>query len=230
MTQSPPFTCSVPLLSSLHWLPVNLRAVFQDLFADPQDSSWKTTCLSSVYGLITPFPFTEIKQRNHSVSSYSQDRHRHKGISFLCLFALEQPPSPTTNCSFSHTNCNLQATSQNASFWLGISPHRYQDARWPVDVMKLLHWFCCWTLFRLSRLWTFLWWVYWSYRNFIDWLIQVHYISVNAIIFGRNNIVKKRVQRLLPVSDKKEVYLQIPGTNTLSSTKSLKHACRNANV
>ena len=32
MTKSPPFTCSIPLLRSLHWLPVRFRILFKIIF------------------------------------------------------------------------------------------------------------------------------------------------------------------------------------------------------
>ena len=37
VTKTPPFTRGVPLLCSLHWLPVKFRVDFQDVFADLQN-------------------------------------------------------------------------------------------------------------------------------------------------------------------------------------------------
>ena len=47
VTKSPSFTRSVPLLRSLHWLPV-IYTPFQDLLADVQGSLRGTTCLPSL--------------------------------------------------------------------------------------------------------------------------------------------------------------------------------------
>ena len=65
---SPPFTHSVPLFRSLHWLPVKFRIVFKITLLTCK-TSWKTACLSPCNAYpITPILFTEIKQRNHSVA------------------------------------------------------------------------------------------------------------------------------------------------------------------
>ena len=51
-------------------------------------------------------------------------------------------------------------------------PHRHRHARWPVDVVELLHKFCCWSLIWMSRHWAWLRRGYWCYRNLVDWLID----------------------------------------------------------
>ena len=67
VTKSPPFTRSVPLLRSLHWLPVKYRV--QDLLADLQGSSRGTARLPSLLDShFSSITFTEIKQRNHCPS------------------------------------------------------------------------------------------------------------------------------------------------------------------
>ena len=62
---SPPFTRSVPLLRSLHWLPVRFRIMFKiSLLTYKTLSGWKKACLSSLHAChITPIPFTEIEPR-----------------------------------------------------------------------------------------------------------------------------------------------------------------------
>ena len=56
--------------------------------------------------------------------------------------------------------------------------------RWPPDVMEVLHWFCCWTLIRLSCHWTWLHWRYGRHRNLIDNRSDitscVHWVASNA--------------------------------------------------
>ena len=52
-------------------------------------------------------------------------------------------------------------------------PHRHQHARWPVDIVELLHRFCCWALIWMSCHWAWLCWGYRRNRNLVDWLIVV---------------------------------------------------------
>ena len=68
VTKSPPFTRSVPLLRSLHWLPVKYRVHFKICLLKLQGSSWGTTCLPLVLDChFSSITLTEIKRRNHSV-------------------------------------------------------------------------------------------------------------------------------------------------------------------
>ena len=63
VTKSPPFTRSIPLLRSLHWLPVRFRILFKINLL-----TYKTLCekqpvyLSFHSRCIDSFPFTEIRQ------------------------------------------------------------------------------------------------------------------------------------------------------------------------
>ena len=63
VTRSPPFTRSIPLLRSLHWLPVRFRILFKINLLTYNTLREKTTCLSAFHaGCIASFLFTEIKQ------------------------------------------------------------------------------------------------------------------------------------------------------------------------
>ena len=63
VTKSPPFTCSIPQLRSLHWLPVRFRILFKINLLTYKTLCKKTACSSSFHaGCIDSFPFTEIKQ------------------------------------------------------------------------------------------------------------------------------------------------------------------------
>ena len=63
VTKSPPFTRSIPLLRSLHWLPVRFRILFKINLLTYKTLRKKTACLSSFHAAcIDSFPFTEIKQ------------------------------------------------------------------------------------------------------------------------------------------------------------------------
>ena len=65
VTKSPPFTCSFPLLHSVHWLPVKFRIFFNISLLTYTNPSWKAACLSSCHACrITSVSFTEIRPRN----------------------------------------------------------------------------------------------------------------------------------------------------------------------
>ena len=113
VTKSSPFTRSVPLLRSLHWLPVKYRVHFKislltyKALHEEQPISLRSLIATSLPSSIT---LTEIKQRN-------QDQHWHKGFQLLCPFSLEQP---FTMCAFSPLGCHFQKMSQNIPFRLGL--------------------------------------------------------------------------------------------------------------
>ena len=68
LTKSPPFTRSVPLLRSLHWLPVKYRVHFKICLLTYKASSRGIARLPSLLDChFSSITFTEIKQRNHSV-------------------------------------------------------------------------------------------------------------------------------------------------------------------
>ena len=63
VTQSPPFIHSIPLLHSLHWLPIRFRILFKINLLTYKILREKPACLSSLHAChIDSFPFTEIKQ------------------------------------------------------------------------------------------------------------------------------------------------------------------------
>ena len=65
ITKSPPFTRSVPLLRSLHWLPVKFRKKYSISVCLTSKSFMKNSLLIFTPCLrITAIAFTEIKQRN----------------------------------------------------------------------------------------------------------------------------------------------------------------------
>ena len=62
-TKSSPFTRSIPLLRSLHWLLVRFRILFKINLLTYKTLRKKTACLSSFHAsCIDSFSFTEIKQ------------------------------------------------------------------------------------------------------------------------------------------------------------------------
>ena len=94
----PPFSRSVPLLCSLHWLPVRFRTLFKiNLLTYKTLHENQPVYLRSM--LAPSISFTVIKQGNESVSPSGQNQHRCKSFSLLCSISLEQPP---TICPLSH--------------------------------------------------------------------------------------------------------------------------------
>ena len=68
ITKSPPITRSVPLLRSLHWLPVKYRVHFKICLLTYRDlHEEKPVYLRSLIATSLRITLTEIKQRNHSV-------------------------------------------------------------------------------------------------------------------------------------------------------------------
>ena len=111
VTKSPPFTRGVPLLRSLHWLPVSYRVHFK-------------ICLLTYKALREQQPVYLRSLIAISLSSRSLRSNRGitlsirriktntgaKAFSSFVPFSLEQP---STICAFSHLGFHLQKTSQN---------------------------------------------------------------------------------------------------------------------
>ena len=102
--KSPPFTRSVPLLCSLHWLPVRFRILFKVSLLNYKTLREKRPVyLHSM--LAASVPFHSLRSiKGISLSVRSQDQHRCKSFSLLCSVFLEQPP---TVCLFSNFSCYL---------------------------------------------------------------------------------------------------------------------------
>ena len=169
VTKSPPFTRSLPLLRSLHWLTERFRILFKINLLTYKTLREKqpvifTPCLPHHFHTVHWDQTTII-----ACQSPGQDQQRCKRFSLLWPIPLEQPAAvclsvqPIQLLPVRNISRHISVT--------GPFLHRYQHARWPVDVMEQFHQFCCWTLIRLSRPWARLWREYWRYRSLIDWLI-----------------------------------------------------------
>ena len=135
----------VPLLRSLHWLPVKY-CPFQDLLADLQGSSWGTTCLPSLLDChFSSITFTEIKQRNHSVLRIRTNT----GARAFSSCA----PSLWNNLPLSVHSATFRRRLKTYLFDLASPPppRRHRCAQRPVDVTERLQWLCIWTPFCLLR-------------------------------------------------------------------------------
>ena len=168
VTKSPPFTRSLPLLNSLHWLLVKFRIFLRSI-------CWPTgPFVKNSLFVFTPFlshyfhpvhcdQMIIVCQSLWSRSTQVQDLFtfvpRLFGATFRCLSAQPFQLLPLRNI-WSHISLTRPF------------PHRYRHSPWPFDVTELFPRFCCWTLIRLSRHWTWLCRGYWRYRGLIHWLID----------------------------------------------------------
>ena len=112
-TKSPPSTHSVPLLRSLHWLPVKFSILFKIsllIYKTPHEKQ-PVYLHSTLAPSIPSCSLTSSRGISLSVPR-GQDHHRRRSFSRLCPVSLEQPPAV---CSFSHFSCHLQETSQGTS-------------------------------------------------------------------------------------------------------------------
>ena len=117
VTKSPPFTRSVPLLCSLHWLPVKCRILFKiTLLIYKAIHQKQPAYLRSMLAVSLP----SRSLRSNRGISLSVPRVRTNSAALISLlFSLEQPASV---CPFSHFIFCLQEASQDTSdlaFFLG---------------------------------------------------------------------------------------------------------------
>ena len=167
MTILPPFTCSVPLLRSLHWLPVKFKSEFKICLLTYKTLHWKQPVYPQSM-LATSLPSCSLRAKTNTGARTFR----------ACT------PSLWNNLPLS-----VHSATADASFGRHLKRHlfdltflqRHQDTRWPIDVMELLHQFCRWTLIWLLRHWAWLQQGYWRYRNMIGWLIDLKIVHSRYI-------------------------------------------------
>ena len=134
VTKSPPFTCSVPLLRSLYWLPVKYRVHFKICLltykALPEE---QPVYLRSL--IVTSLPSRSLRSNRGITLSVPRIRTNTGARAFSSCppFSLEQP---STICLFSHLGCYPQGMSQNTPFRFGPIPRRHRCDQRPVDVTQ----------------------------------------------------------------------------------------------
>ena len=120
VTKSPTFTRSVPLLRSLHWLPVKFRIVFKISFLTYKTLQEKQPVY--LHSMLAP-SLPSCSPRSSKGISLTVPRVKTntgaRALSLLYCVSLEQP---ATVCPFSHFSCYLQETSADIYLWLGLSP------------------------------------------------------------------------------------------------------------
>ena len=154
VTKSLPFTCSLPLLHSLHCLPVRFRIFFKINSSSCKTLREKQTIyLQSMLAASLP----SCSLRSNKDNSLSVPRVKtYTGARVFTL--VPRLFGATSVCPLSHFSCYVQETSEDTS--LPPPPHRRWHAQWPVDVTELFLRFCCWILIRLSCYWA---WFHWGY-------------------------------------------------------------------
>ena len=123
--------------------------------------------------LVTSLPSHSLRSNNRISLSVLRVKTNTEawGFSVLCPIPLEQPPT-VCPCSAISTEIFRKHLNTCISLTWPVPPCGHQHTWWPVDVIELLCWFCCWSLIQLSRHWAWLCQGYWHYRNLIDRLID----------------------------------------------------------
>ena len=117
VTKSLPFIRSVPLLRCLHWLPVKYRVHFKIVLLTYKALHEEKPVYFRSF-IATSLPSRS--QRSNRGITLSVPRVRTKtGLQLLHPFSFEQP---STICPFSYLSFQLQKTSQNTPFRLGLPP------------------------------------------------------------------------------------------------------------
>ena len=140
VTKSPPFTHSVPLLHSLHWLPVQFRILFKiSLLTYKTIHQKQPVYLPSMLAPSLP----SSSQRSSEGISLSVPRvQTNTGARafYSCVSSLwnSLPLSVHSAISVATSNKHLKT-----HFFDLALPHYPQHAQWPVDVTGLFHRFPC---------------------------------------------------------------------------------------
>ena len=168
VTKSPPFTLTISLLCSLHWLPVKFRILFKvSLLTYKNIDEKQPVFLHSV--LSTSLPSRSLRSSKGISLSVSGSRPTQtQSYSLMC-------PASGTTCHGLSVQPFQLLPSRNIWRYISLTgpfPLRHWHIQQPIDAMELLHRFCYWTLIRLSCHWAWPLLSYWCYRNLIDWLIS----------------------------------------------------------
>ena len=166
VTKSPPFTCSIPLLRSLHWLPVRFRILFKiNLLPYSTLREKQPVYLHSM--LAASIPSRSLRSINDNNLSVPRVKTNTGARAFHSC-----APSLWNNLPLSVHSASSVATFKKYLKHFSLIqpfPHRCRHSPWPVDVTELFPRFCCWTLIWLSCHWAWLRRGYWRYKSLIDW-------------------------------------------------------------
>ena len=147
VTRSPPFTRSVPLRRSLHWLPARFKILFKvSLLTYKTLHEKHPAYLHSIFAAWLPScSLTSKELVCQSLGSRPTQVQDHLTLVPLLFRTTSRYLSvqPFQSLPLRHISRHISLT------W--PFPNRHQHTRWPVDVMELFLWFSCWTLIRLLR-------------------------------------------------------------------------------
>ena len=169
VTKSPPFTHSIPLLPSLHWLPVRFRILVKINLLTYKTLREKQPVY--LYSILAASISSRSLRSNNENSLLVPRVKTNTGARAFHSCA----PSLWNNLPLSVRSASSVATFKKYlkthPFDLAF-PHRYRHFPRPVDVTELFPRFCRWTLIWLSRHWAWLRRGYWRYRSLLNWLID----------------------------------------------------------
>ena len=113
------FTHSIPLLHSLHWLPVGFGMDFKICLLN--DKTFHERQLVYLWNMLaTSLPSCLLRSHKRiTLGSQGKDKCKGKGTLLSRTFPMDQPPAI---CPVGSHNCNLQETPETTSLWLGLSP------------------------------------------------------------------------------------------------------------
>ena len=153
LTESPPSKqglSSIPLLRSFHWLTVKFK-----IFCKISLLTYKTIVekqpvyLHSI--LASSLPSRSLRS-NNEISPSPRVKTSAGGKAFYSCVSSIQNNLPLSGHSATSV-ATFKKHLKTHPFDLAFPLYRHQHTQWPVDVMELLHWFCCWTPIRLSHHW-----------------------------------------------------------------------------
>ena len=139
-TKSPPFTRSIPLLRSLHWLPVWFRILFKINLLTYKTLREKQPVYLH-FLLAASIPSRSLRSNNDNSLSVPRVKTNTGARAFHSY-----DPSLWNNLPLSVRSASSVATFKKYLkthlFDLAF-PHRYRHSPWPVDVTELFPRFCC---------------------------------------------------------------------------------------
>ena len=138
--KSPPFTPSLPLLCSLHWLPVRFRILFKiDLLTYKTLPEKQLVYLHSMHA--TSIPSRSLRSNNDNSLSVPRVKTNTGTRAFhSCALSLWDNLSLSVRSAISVATFKKHLKTH--LFDLAF-PHRYRHSPWPVDVTELFPRFCC---------------------------------------------------------------------------------------
>ena len=157
VTKSPPFTHSVPLMRSLHWLPVKYRVHFKIcLLTYKALHEEQPVYLQSL--IATSLPPCSLRSNRGITLSVPRIKTKTGARAFSsCALSL-----------WSNLPLSVRSATSVATFRKRLKTYLFDLAFPHRHVIEWLQQLRIWTPIWLLRHWVWLCWGYWRYRNFIS--------------------------------------------------------------